>query len=170
MMEAQEVITLRPVGHVDDARLVGCQRQPQPGKDLAERGKRRFGSFPARAADAFIVRLAHEHPQAGVPLSPFPIQPVQDHIGEDGRKRTALRGALRRVRQHCAVEYPSGQDGPDELQHPPVADPVPKTFENKIVTESVERDPDLLPVSRTSRPRCTRTRRACVLWRRPSGC
>ena len=84
MVEAQEVITLRPVGHVDDARLVGCQRQPQPGQNLPERGQRLLGSLPARAADAFIVCVAHEHPETGVPLRPFSIQPVQNHVGEHG--------------------------------------------------------------------------------------
>ena len=68
---------MSPLGHVDDARLVGCQRQPQSGQDLTERGQRRLGPFPARAADAFIIGVAHEHPQAGVPLSPFPIQALR---------------------------------------------------------------------------------------------
>lgn len=51
------------------------------GQDLSERGQRLLGAFPGRAADAFIVGVAHEHPQAGVPLRPFPVQ------GERGRPK-----------------------------------------------------------------------------------
>src|SRR5262249_17208635 len=39
---------------------------------------------------------------------------------------------------HRAVENPGEQDGPDQLQHFPVTDPLPKTFENKISIEPVE--------------------------------
>jgi site-specific DNA recombinase len=47
-----------------------------------------------------------------------------------GRNRAALRNALRRGRQLCAVEDPGGQDGPDELEHPPITDPLPQALQD----------------------------------------
>jgi hypothetical protein len=63
---------------------------------------------------------------------------VQDRVGEHGRERTALGSALLGMGEHRALQHPSPKDRPDQLQHPPVADPLPHTVEHQVKPESIE--------------------------------
>lgn len=72
-----------------------------------------------------------------------------------------MRNARRRVRQDRAVEDTGGQDGLDELQDPPVADPFPQTLQDEITIEPVEKlsmsasTTHVLPARTASRMACS---------------
>jgi hypothetical protein len=84
------------------------------------------------------VGVADEHPQPVIPLTPCPVQAVQDRVGEHGRERTALGSALLGMREHRALQHPSPKDCPNKLQDPPVTDPLPHTVEHQVKPEPVE--------------------------------
>jgi site-specific DNA recombinase len=144
-----------------DLRLVVGQletfaAQVRQGLETADWGTRR------ELIQALVKRVEIEQGQVRVVFRVPPNPPAggaasrEEEVLPDrrSRKRTALGGALRRVRQRATVEDPGGQDGPDEPQDPSVTDPLRETLQNAIVPEPVEGRPDTLPTSRTFRRRC----------------
>ena len=92
-------------------------------------------SFAAHV-DVAIVGVAHER-QA--PLFQFPVQLVEDEVGEQGRKRAALRSTLFRRPYQAVLQNPGVEKRPDQLEQPLVGHPLGDARHQTIVVDPVEK-------------------------------
>src|SRR5213593_3965108 len=138
----------REAADLDEARLVGMQRQPELREPLAQLGEELLGLLPMLESHDEVVGEAHDHDlSARLLLSP-PLDPEIEHVVqvEVGQQRADAPALHRPDRAPCPralLQHAGGQPFLDESHDAPVRHAVLDELHQPPVVEGVEEPPDV---------------------------
>ncbi len=138
MMKPEEDKALGASLKAHDPGLVGMQPQPERFQGRPNQRACLLGTFTGRAQDNNIIGIADQHPQEASVASPFLVEDVEHHVGQEGRDRRALRGTGFRTGNETPLDESRPKPRSQQFQHVPIRHPPLDLSDQGVVINIVE--------------------------------